>query len=200
MVFTVIWLGTTNSAREIVKELPVYRRERRINLHITPYLMSKVVVLGFVGFIQVIVFLTIIKAFLGLPGFWSCVGAFFIITVASIMMGLAISAMASNADKAISLVPMVLVPQIILSGALVRVTTIKSDLLKHVFDLAVAKWGYELVAGGIWTINSRVAVFSEEWSNLDGSFTTHWMALYVFVIVLYALTSYMIQRKDNRTE
>ncbi|MEQ8174794.1 MAG: FHA domain-containing protein [Syntrophomonadaceae bacterium] len=200
MVFTVIWLGTTNSAREIVKELPVYRRERRINLHITPYLLSKVIVLGAVGFVQVLVFLAVIQIFLGLPDFWSCVWAFFLITMASIMMGLAISAIASNADKAISLVPLVLVPQIILSGALVRVTTVKSDLLKRLFDLAIAKWGYELMAGGICDINSRVAVYAEEWSNLNGSFTAHWWVLLVFVVVLYAVSSFMMLKKDNKTE
>ncbi len=198
MIFTAIWFGTSNSAREIVKELPIYRRERRINLNISSYLMSKVGILAIIGFMQILVFLTIIYLFLGLPSFWTCVAAFFLITLASIMMGLSISTAASNPDKAISLVPIFLVPQIILSGALIRLTEIKPESLRYIFDIVISKWGYELVAGGILDINRRVSVYSSEWSNLNGYFSSYWAVLAVFIIVFYILSAIMMSKKDQK--
>ena len=40
-----VWFGIINAAREIVKEAPIYRRERLANLRIGPYLFSKVLIL-----------------------------------------------------------------------------------------------------------------------------------------------------------
>jgi ABC transport system ATP-binding/permease protein len=46
------WLGVSNASREIVKELPIYRRERAVGLSPGAYLASKVVVLGVITVIQ----------------------------------------------------------------------------------------------------------------------------------------------------
>ena len=40
------WLGTSNSIREIVKEQPIYRRERAIGLSTSAYLASKMLLLA----------------------------------------------------------------------------------------------------------------------------------------------------------
>src|SRR5437764_14413311 len=52
MSFVAVLFGCNNSAREIVKEIQIYRRERMVNLGITPYLFSKVLVLGFLCLFQ----------------------------------------------------------------------------------------------------------------------------------------------------
>ncbi len=41
MVIVAFWFGVSNSAREIVKEASIYRRERTVNLQLGPYLASK---------------------------------------------------------------------------------------------------------------------------------------------------------------
>ena len=46
MAASVTWFGAINAAREIVKEVPIFRRERLAGLKALPYLMSKVTVLG----------------------------------------------------------------------------------------------------------------------------------------------------------
>jgi len=40
LVLGVTWLGASNAAREIVKELPIFRRERAVGLSISAYLAS----------------------------------------------------------------------------------------------------------------------------------------------------------------
>jgi ABC-type multidrug transport system ATPase subunit len=61
------WLGMSNAIREIVKELPVYRRERSIGLSVSAYVLSKVVVLGVITALQTIVMVAIAMAPQQLP-------------------------------------------------------------------------------------------------------------------------------------
>jgi ABC-type multidrug transport system ATPase subunit/pSer/pThr/pTyr-binding forkhead associated (FHA) protein len=199
MVFTAIWLGTSNAAREIVKEMPIYRRERLVNLRVNAYLLSKVAVLSVICLVQTIVFVSIIALGLGLPEYWPNVAAFFLIAVAGLMMGLTISAIASNVDRATSAVPLLLVPQIILSGAIVSAHRVEPEFLRGVFYLAVSKWGYELVGGGICEINSRV-VLENPLLALYGDFSRHWLMLAVFVVVLYIISALAVWRKDKQLE
>lgn len=198
MVFTAIWLGTSNSAREIVKERAIYQRERLVNLKITPYLMSKVFILLIICLLQTLLFLGIIRAGLGLKYFWPNVGAFLLISFASVMMGLVVSAVVSNADKAVSAVPILLVPQIILSGAIVPISEIKPEFLRYIFYPAVSKWGYELVGGGILDINSRVAL-KKPLDALQGDFTGHWWIIAGFAVAFYIICSITMVRERNES-
>lgn len=199
MIFTAIWLGTSNSAREIIKEMPVYRRERRVNLRIAPYLLSKTTVLAMICLLQSIIFLMVITIGLGFPGFWPNLGAFFLISLASVMMGLTVSAAALNADKAMSTVPVLLVPQILLAGALIPVADVKPEYLQSIFYIAISKWGYELVGGGICDISSRVLIRPEN-DPFSGSFTGHWWILIGFIVAFYFLSTLALLRKDKIQE
>jgi ABC transport system ATP-binding/permease protein len=118
-----VWLGTNNAAREIAKESPIYRRERLVNLRVFPYIMSKVTVLAFLCLIQSVSLVLIMTYASGTPPnpvfFMSEVELIICVwltTLGGMAMGLMISAMVSNTDKATSLVPIILVPQIILGG------------------------------------------------------------------------------------
>src|SRR5712691_610990 len=52
MAFAATIFGLINGAREIVKEAPIYRRERTVNLGIAPYMFSKIVILGVLCLVQ----------------------------------------------------------------------------------------------------------------------------------------------------
>ena len=57
LALVAVWFGTSVSAREIIRERPIYVRERMFNLGIIPYLMSKLFILGFIVFFNVFCFL-----------------------------------------------------------------------------------------------------------------------------------------------
>ena len=57
---TAIWFGAFNAAQEIVKELPVWRREQLAGLRVAPYLGSKFVVLAALCLLQTAALLGII--------------------------------------------------------------------------------------------------------------------------------------------
>lgn len=119
-----VWFGTSVAAREIVRERAVYSRERMVNLGILPYLASKFTVLGIIVAIQCILLFVPLKFFdltglntmpgelLGIPQFWTMI----LTAAVGIALGLFISGVVKTGEMATSLVPLVLIPQILLSG------------------------------------------------------------------------------------
>ncbi len=121
LVLSAIWFGTLNSARELVKELPIYLRERSVNLGILPYLFSKLVPLAVLCLIQCLLLLGIVSLAIDLPGSYALRNAaLFVAGLAATGMGLAVSAFVDSNEKAIALAPILLIPQVVLSNAVVR--------------------------------------------------------------------------------
>jgi ABC-type multidrug transport system ATPase subunit len=121
LVLSAIWFGTLNSARELVKELPIYLRERSVNLRIMPYLISKLLPLAVLCLIQCALLMGIVSLLVELPGSYSLrVVALFTAGMAATCMGLAVSAFVDSNDKAVAMAPILLIPQVVLSNAVVR--------------------------------------------------------------------------------
>ncbi len=134
-----VWFGCNNAAREIVKEAAIYIRERDVNLQVTAYVASKCAVLWGISILQVLL-LSLITAF-G-TGVESGASAFVMLCSLAITgtnLGLLISATSKTSDMAISTVPLVLVPQIILSGAIGKVEGF-SEWMAQIG--IVLYWGY----------------------------------------------------------
>lgn len=196
LVISSIWLGASNAAREIVKEAPIYKRERLVNLRIAPYLFSKIAVLTVICIFQTLIFLAIIKFSLDLPHFWFSALAFFMITLTSVMMGLMISSIAATANSANAAIPILLVPQMLLSGVLMPMEMIEPEIFQPVFYLAISKWGYEILGGDVLGINDLVAMY-EPIDALKGEFTLHWIVLGLFILIFYLGSSMALIRKDR---
>src|SRR6266567_2135370 len=120
--FIAVMFGTVNGIREIVKENAIYRRERTVNLGIFPYLLSKVLVLGVISLIQSAELLLIIQLFeplhqgIFLPVLLECYIGIALAGLAGMMIGLTASAFSANEDSATSLIPFLLIPQIVFAG------------------------------------------------------------------------------------
>jgi len=118
------WFGTSLAAREIVREGAIYRRERMVNLGILPYLGSKLFVLGIIVGIQCLLLFVPLKLFdvvglnpmpgdlFGLPQFWVMI----LTAAVGISAGLLVSALVRSSEMATGIVPLILIPQIVLSG------------------------------------------------------------------------------------
>ncbi len=149
-----IWFGTSNSAREISKEVEIYQRERLAGLGIFPYIFSKVGVLGMLCLVQTLVLEIFVLLRTGLPP--SAAGVFFgpaidmyvalmLAGLAALAMGLCVSAAANTPDKALSAVPLVLIPQILLAGLIFSL----SGPLQVVGDLTISHWTIESVGAAV---------------------------------------------------
>jgi ABC-type multidrug transport system ATPase subunit len=136
MTLAALWFGCNNSAREICKELPLYRRERMVYLSILPYLCSKFVVLSGLILLQCIV-LALLAPHNFLTAYWPLMLCGF----AGIAMGLLVSTIVDSPDKAIALVPILLIPQVLFSGVFGELRGIQ----KPIGELMISKWSYNLM-------------------------------------------------------
>jgi len=145
LVIAMIWFGCLNSSREIVKELPIYLRERAVGLGITEYVTSKLVLLAVLCTLQATMLLGVTRACVELSGaFAGQLAALSTVGLSATAMGLMVSALVRSSDKAIASVPILLVPQVILSGAIVPLSGWSETLAKASM---VSFWGFDLMKG-----------------------------------------------------
>ncbi|MCK9874649.1 ATP-binding cassette domain-containing protein [Frankia sp. Ag45/Mut15] len=151
MVLCACFMGMSNSVREIVKERAIYQRERAIGLSRTAYVGSKVLVLFIITALQAIPFTVIGLAGRQPPGalllgnsLLDCMLAIFIVTFASGMIGLVISALVDNADKTMPLLVIVTMIQLVFSAGIVPVSGQVG--LQQVSVISPARWGYAALA------------------------------------------------------
>jgi hypothetical protein len=126
-----LWFGCSNSAQEIVKEVPIYRRERLVGLSRWSYLLSKFLWMGTLTNLQSLILYAciIIAGRVWPPAIaWQLVGLF-LLGYAATGIGLTISAIARSALQAVMLVPLILIPQILFSGYSVRTVDMSSPVL-----------------------------------------------------------------------
>jgi hypothetical protein len=113
-----LWFGCSNSAQEIVKELPIYRRERLVGLSRWSYLTSKFIWMAGLTSIQaLLLYGTIALGRLSVHGMyhWQIIGLI-LLAFAATGIGLTMSAFARSPMQAVMLVPLLLIPQILFSG------------------------------------------------------------------------------------
>lgn len=113
-----LWFGCGNAAQEIVKELPMFRRERLIGLGRHGYLLAKFLSLARITVVQSLLLYGVMQLCSGGIGGavqWQIPGLV-LAACAAVGIGLAISAFARSVLQAVMIVPLVLIPQILFSG------------------------------------------------------------------------------------
>ena len=144
-----LFIGMTMSAEEIIRDRKILKRERFLNLNRSSYLMAKGTILFGIAALEMLAFVLIGDMILDIPGlhlqYW-----FILFSLASfaIMLGLNISSMFDSAVTIYIVLPLMLIPQLILSGTIVRFDKLNPNFsnVKHVpltADLMASRWGYE---------------------------------------------------------
>lgn len=142
-----LWFGTSVSAREIIRERAVYNRERMVNLRLLPYVGSKLFVLLLIVSTQCVLLFGSLKL-LDVAGIFQLPGTLgglpqvvvmILTSMVGIALGLSISAIVRTSEMATSLVPLILIPQILFCG-LVGVPTGISRVVGVVMP---ATWSFD---------------------------------------------------------
>jgi ABC-type multidrug transport system ATPase subunit len=146
-------IGVANAVRELVKERPIYNRERAAGLSPGAYLTSKLAVLGLISAVQAVVLVLIGLAGRPLPRH----GAFLtaaslpelmlgmaVLAVASMAAGLLISAVVSSSDKTMPLLVVSVLAEVVLSGGVFNING-KAGL-GQLSWLSPSRWGFGAVA------------------------------------------------------
>lgn len=124
-----MFLGLTNSADDIIRDRVVLQRERNLNVRLPYYILAKALTLGMFALVQAVLFVLIGNAVLEIRGmFFIYVGFMFLTAFTGISLGLLISSLVADAKTAANIVPLVLIPQIILGGALIKYEEMNKNL------------------------------------------------------------------------
>ena len=114
LALTSVWFGCSNAARELVKERALYVREKMAGLRALPYVASKIAVLTGLAFLQCLASLLILDLWFGLPGPKPLLLLGMVASaVVGALLGLVVSSVARTADRAMTLLPIVLIPQVL---------------------------------------------------------------------------------------
>jgi len=164
-----MFLGLTNSVDDIIRDRPVLMRERNLDVRLVYYVLAKALTLAAFAVIQCALFAWIGNWLLALRGgFWIVFIAMFLTVGSGVAIGLVISSLVAESKTGILIIPAVLIPQIILSGALIKyeemnrnldfVYTIQQWITKHpdsamparsdlmvplICELMPTRWSYE---------------------------------------------------------
>lgn len=194
---SVIWFGCINSVRELVKELPIYLRERSVNLTIAPYIISKLIPLTVICFIQCLLLLGVLHIFIQIPGdLLLRFLVLFAVGMSATTMGLSVSAFVSSNDKAMTVIPMLLVPQIILAGAVVKLKGVALWVAKSTM---ISYWGFEAMKA---TLADDVKSVKNQFTgdlvlSIDSSVTVGILAITGMAVVFLIVALIGLKLKDK---
>lgn len=168
MAIVAVWFGINNAAREITKERAIFRRERLSKLNILSYLFSKISVLGALVLVQNVILVGILMLKIDfslapgidtlipvLPVWMNMFATMLLTSLAGTSIGLLISGFSSTEDQAVSIVPLILIPQILLAGMLFKIEP--EGLIGTVI------WALSLITVSRWSLDALGTTF-----NLNG--------------------------------
>lgn len=199
------WVGMLNAIQEICKERTIVKREYMVGLSLSSYISSKIVVLGSLCFIQSILIVGVFGLMVGMPEegiimapFFELFITTFLTAIASTAMGLFVSSLFNNADRAMTVAPILLMPQILFSGLIFKL----SGATEIVSWLAVCRWsmeGYGTTANlndltlklqqeGVLIPHEFESFFDYKVSHLLES----WGILLAFTVIFLALSRLML--------
>ena len=133
-----MFLGLTNSVDDIIRDRPLLQRERNLNVRLGWYILAKVLTLSLFAVVQCVLFILIGNWILEVRGmFWIFLAAMSLTAVSGIAIGLLISSLVSESKTAVNIIPVVLIPQIILGGALIKYEEMNRNLD---FVYSISRW------------------------------------------------------------
>lgn len=152
-IIVALFMGLSVSAEEIIRDRKILKRESFLHLSWNSYLLSKLVILFSMSAIQTFSFVLVGHLLLEIE--WKMLVPFwfvlFSLSCMANVMGLNISSAFHSAVTVYVLIPLLLVPQMILSGLLFRFEKLNDAISTRgkvpvVADLMAARWAYEAMA------------------------------------------------------
>ncbi|OFX22219.1 MAG: ABC transporter [Bacteroidetes bacterium GWA2_31_9] len=144
-----LFLGLTVSAEEIFRDRKILKREAFLNLSKQSYLISKIGILFLLSALQTVLFVLVGNSILGIKemyfDYWF---ALFTVSCFANVLGLNISASFNSAVTIYILIPLLLIPQMILGGAMFSFDKLNRKLgtagtVPFVAEFMPSKWVYE---------------------------------------------------------
>ncbi len=151
-IVVILFMGMSVSAEEIIKDRKIVQRESFLNLSRFSYLNSKILFLVLLSAFQSFSFVAIGNLILGIHNlaleYWLIL---FSVAIFSNLLGLNISSAFDSVVAIYILVPLLLIPQILLCGVIVKFDDLQSktyakDYVPFAGEIMVSRWAFEALA------------------------------------------------------
>lgn len=176
-VVVALFIGLSISAEEIFKDRKILKREEFLDLSRGAYISSKILILFLISAIQMLSFVLIGYYMLEIQGLTFSTWAILFSTACfANLLGLNLSAGLNSAVAIYILIPLLLVPQLLLSGVIIDFNKMNPALSSYdktplIGDLMTSRWSYEALAVNQYKNNPyRKAIFKEEQAKHDLGF------------------------------
>ena len=194
-VVVAMFLGLSVSAEEIINDRKILDRERFLNLSRRSYLFSKIFILFMIGAYQTTVYLLISDTILDIRGvFWDFWIIMFSTMSVSQILGLNISAAFKSVVTVYVMIPLILVPEMLLGGAMIKYEDIypafsNKKYVPVIGDMMFARWAYEAMAVDLFKNNE----YEKNFFEIDKAKSR---AVYISAYLIPELQNYV--RKINK--
>ena len=151
-IIVALFMGLTVSAEEIIRDRKILKRESFLNLSWNSYLLSKITILFTMSAIQSFLFVLIGNLILEVDGmFFSMWGVLFTVSCFANVLGLNVSSAFNSAVTVYILIPLLIIPQMVLSGLLFSFDKLNEVIstkgkVPLIADVMVSRWAYEALA------------------------------------------------------
>jgi ABC-type multidrug transport system ATPase subunit len=182
-IIVALFMGLTVSAEEIIRDRKILRRESFLNLSWNSYLLSKLIILFTMSAIQTLLFVVVGNLILEIKDmtlpFWLVL---FSTSCFANVIGLNISSAFRSAVTVYIMIPLLLIPQMILSGLIFNFDKLNNLIstkgkVPVVADLMASRWAYEAMAVHQFRNNSyEQAYYDYERKAADADFKSAYLA------------------------
>jgi hypothetical protein len=202
------WLGILNSIQEVCKERNILKREYMTGLRLDAYICSKVSVMALVCLVQAFMLTAVFSVLVGLPAqnvvfapFFDLFVAVFLTALSASATGIFVSSLFKNADRAMTVAPLLLIPQLLFSGIIFELSG-ATEVMSYA---AVCRWSMESL-GTTARLNELPTVFNEMvippeasgfYETTAAHLLTTWAALCGFVVI-FSLAAGLVLMNINK--
>jgi ABC-type multidrug transport system ATPase subunit len=168
-VIAAIFLGLSVSAEEIVKDRRILKREKFLHLSWSGYILSKFSYLMCVSGLQALLFVSVTVWVLQIPDmFWKMWLVLFSCSMFAGALGLNVSSAFKTVVTIYILIPLLLIPQMLLSGVVIRFGDLASAEAGHNYvpvlgEVMASRWGLEALVVEQFGSNS----YQENYFDVD---------------------------------
>ena len=190
LICACIWIGIFNSIQSVCRERAIIKREYRTGLHISSYVSAHMIYQIALCFVQALIVTIIVVIFRDVPsqgvflsGTVELFITFFLVIYSSAALGLAVSCIVKNETTAMTVMPFVLIIQLVLCGVVFPL----DGAAAVISNLTISKWGVNAICTTANVLLMPLYFFMDEPDPITYAFTTSNLIRMWSIIMLYAL-------------
>ncbi len=194
-----LFFGLTVSAEEIFRDRKILKRERFLHLSRSSYLSSKVMVLFLISAIQTLLFILVGNFVLEIPltelRYWFIL---FSTSCFANMLGLNISSAFNSAVTIYILIPLLVIPQLLLSGVVIRFDKFNPSVGKPIGvpfmgEVMASRWAFE----GYMVTQFKDNPFEQQFYELDKTIAISDYKKVYYIPELESKLTYCLNQQSN---